>query len=610
MVDQATAKYLEANIGAVLSKALSEMSVQQPNDGVDFLAQWLKNYADQEEVKGIREREEKQTEEDRAITQKKEGEKAARREQKAADLKTVDDSFKALLDKFRDEEQVFQESYWDEVIKVAKQYMGAQSVYLGLLDEEGLEDEEPPLIRYTNENIFAGSPSLLDKVLPKMRDAETSNLTYGAVTESIPEEEMAAKYLWKPPPPPQDPVPEGEEPPPPPEGPKYLPVAIPCVTDVPIVHFFEMPRLGAYMATPLVYPTYYTQEAYAEAKAFEEQKADDIRLKKEKEEEREAQIKEAQEKGLEEPVFEPEEEQPEKVMVLTGTTTKMVLCMDTLGTNTLFSEAKYKDMMDLCDACAACKARSEIKEIGEQALFAIGVERRAAADDPETGLPSLREDAATALQESQDAEIQEIGGRGLEPEAKGIAEALCAKKFLHLQAKMVVDFYKEHIKSFVSKCFTVQPEVLNIMAAIAFLIGYEKAEVHPPRKTTLKWWKMKSWFQDETSTDTFFDRLESCSMEIGKTNLANESKLAFINTLMPADLPTFIAEEKAKLVDPAFEVLFNFLSTAIDYRTSALQQMQADYNERKKKAEEEEQPFEEPDLTTVDDDFEGLAAAA
>jgi hypothetical protein len=601
---------LEANIGTVLSKALSEMSVQQPNDGVDFLARWLKNYADQEDIKVIKEQEEKQTEEDRAVTQKQEGEKAARREQKAADLKTVDDGFKALLEKFNDPEKMFEEAYWTELVKVVKQYMGAQSVYLGLLDEEGLEDEEAPLIRYTHENIFAGSPSLLDKVLPKMKDAETSNVTYGALTESVPEEELKAKFLWKPQPPPQPPVPEGEEPPPAPEGPKYLPVAIPCVTDVPIIHYFEMPRLGAYMASPLVYQTYYTQEAYAEAKAFEEQKAEDVRIKKEKEEEREAQIKEAQEKGVEEPVFEPEEEQPEKVMVLTGTASKMVLCMDTLGTNTLFSEAKYEDIMNLCDAFSACKARSEIKEIGDQAVYAIGGERRAAADDPDTGLPSLRQDAITALQESQDAEMQEIAGRGLEPEPRASVEQVCAKKFAHLQARMVVDFYKEHIKSFVSKCFTVQPETLNIMAAIAFVIGYEKAEVYPPRKTMLKWWKMKSWFQDDTQADLFFSRLESTNLEIGKKNIANESKLAFINSLMPADLQTFIAEEKAKQIDPAFEVLFNFLSTAIDYRTAALQQMQVEYNERKKKAEEEEQPFEEPDLATVDDDFEGLAAAA
>ena len=35
------------------------------------------------------------------------------------------------------------------------------------------------------------------------------------------------------------------------------------------MHYFEMPRLGAYAAFPLVYPTYYTQEAHAEEDEFE-----------------------------------------------------------------------------------------------------------------------------------------------------------------------------------------------------------------------------------------------------------------------------------------------------------------------------------------------------
>jgi len=606
MTDQATAKYLSDNIGSVLSKALSEMAVQQPNDGVDFLSQWLKTYAEQEEMKLIREKEEKQMQEDRSLTQKKEAEKGIRANQKAAGKKAVGDNYGALLEKFNDQSKNFDDAYWSELVDCVKQYMGAQSVYLGVLDEEGFEEVEPPLIRYSHENIFAGSPSLLDKILPKMRDAETSNLTYGALTESVPEEELVQKCIWKPPPPPQAPVPEGEEPPPPPEGPKYLPVSVPCVTDVPIVHYFEMPRLGSYLACPLVYPTYYTQEAFAEAKKFEEEKAEDSRVKAEKAAEREAAIAEAAEKGTEPPEFEEEEVQPDKVMVLTGSITKMVICMDTLGTNTLFDESKFASVMALCDACAECKARSETKEIDDQALFAIGTDRRTAAEDLETGLPSLREDAKTALQQTQEDAMREIGEKGLEAAAKQAAEEICYKKFTHLQAKFVVDIYKEHIKKWVKTCFTVQPEVLNIMAAIAFLIGYTKADVYLPRKAMLKWGPLKNLIADDKQADAFFNKLEAASMDIGKKELLSEQKLASIQALLPADFN----EEKAKEIDPAFEVLWQFLNTAIDYRLGALQNAKAGYDERKKKAEEEEQAFEEPDLSTIDDDFDGLAAPA
>jgi len=451
--------------------------------------------------------------------------------------------------------------------------------------------------------------------LPKMRDAETSNLTYGAVTESIPEEEQAAKCIWKPTPPPQPPVPEGEEPPPAPEGPKYLPVSVPCVTDVSIVHYFEMPRLGAYLATPLVYPSYYTQEALGEAKKFETEKADVAKALKDKMEEREAQIKEAEEKGTEAPVFEEEEAQPEKVMELPGTTTKMVLCMDTLGTNTLFDESKYAKIMALCDACAACKARSEIREIDDQALFAINVERRELANDPESGLPKLKEDARAALQELQDAEMKEIGERGLEADKKGAVEELCGKKFAYLQAKMVIDNYKDSIQSFAKMGFTAEPELLNILAAIAFLAGYSKAEIYPARKTMLKWPKIKTLFTDDKESEQFFGRIEAISLDVGRKDLKSEQKLAAIQAMLPADFN----EEKAKEIDPSVELLWSFLTTALDYRTSTLKQAQVDFEDRKKKVEEEnaqveeggtKKVFDEPDLSTLDDDFEGLAAPA
>merc|ERR1719247_2215379 len=267
---------------------------------VDFLSKWLKTYAEQEELKMFRETEEKQLAVDRELTQKKKQRKLPGGKQKVSDKSKIDDAYQKLLAKLRDPDTYFQETYWSELVDVAKEHMGAQSVYMGALDEEGLEGMEPPFIRYTHQNIAAGSPSLLtdeNEVLPKMKDADTPCLTYNVLTESIPEEEHAQKCIWKPPPPPQPPVAEGEEPPPPPEGPKYLPVSVPCVTDVPTIHYFEMPRLGAYSAFPLVYPTYYTQEAFGEAKKFEEEKAEDARQKQAKEEEKQAQIDEAREKG-------------------------------------------------------------------------------------------------------------------------------------------------------------------------------------------------------------------------------------------------------------------------------------------------------------------------
>lgn len=609
MVDQATAKYLHDNIGQVLAKAMSDMAVQQPTDAVDFVSKWLKTYADQEELRKVCEEEETQVRRDREITQSNETEKAARREQKASSKQEIESKFQALLDELNDDSTKFRSSgdnnHWKALVDVVKQYMGAQSVYLGILDEEGLQDVEGPLIRYTHENVSAGAPSMLDKVLPKMRDAETQNLTYGALTESIPDEELAAKLIWKPAPPPQAPVPEGEEAPPPPEGPKYLPVNVPCVTDVPIVHYFEMPRLGAYLATPLVYQSYHTQDAFNEAKKFEEEKAEAARVAREKQEEREAQIKEAQEKGLEEPTFEEEEPVPEKVMELPGTTTKMVLCMDTLGTNSLFEESKYPKIMQLCDACAGCKARTEVIEVDAQALFHIGTERRAAAEDPESGLPKMRQDATEfpTVAEAKAQREAELNGMDLEPEKRQQYDDLLAKKLAFMSARAVVGFYKEHINNWYRSCFTVQPEILSALAAIFFLAGYKKEEVYPERKTVLKWNKFQALFEEMAgSTERAFEAFEKVDLEVGRKGLTTEQKLTAVQALVPGDLN----EEKAKEIDPAFEVLWTFLTTAVDYRASVLAQYKADYEARKKQAEEQDPPvaFEEPELSTLDDDYD------
>merc|ERR1712070_967100 len=188
------------------------------------------------------------------------------------------------------------------------------------------------------------------------------------------------------------------------------------------------------------------------------------------------------------------------------------------------------------------------KEIDAQALFSIDEERRARAEDLETGLPSLREDAKTALQSQTEEAMKEIADQGLEADRKTVVEEICNKKFDALQAKMVVDYYKQHIQAWGTKCFTAQPEVLNILAAIAFFIGYTKADVYPPRKTMLKWAQLKEFVsEDSKKADDFFAKLESTSLDIGRKGLADEQKLKSIQSVMPPDFDA----EKAKAIDPA-----------------------------------------------------------
>jgi len=437
---------------------------------------------------------------------------------------------------------------------------------------------------------------MLKQVLPK-----ETGMTFGALQEAVPDEELEAKCLWKPPAPPVPEVAEGEEPPPPPAGPKYLAVSVPCVTDVSSMHYFEMPRLGAYLATPLVYSSYYTQEAFAEAKRFEEEKAADAQKRAEEEAEREAARLAAEEAGTEAPEMPELEPQEEKVMALPPSTVKMVLCIDTLGTNTLLDESKIPMLMEVCNACAECKARSEIKEVDDQALFFIDAARKA-ADDEE--LTALKGNAETEMQTVMDAEMQAIADKGLDPDPKKALEEVLAKKFGFFRARKVLVDFKEKLITLVKACHTVSPEMLNTFAALAFLVGYKKEEVYPERKTALQWAKLKTVLLEAA----FFDKVDALELDTEKTGLAPEHKLVAIRALMPSEYTAETGPDMAKEVDPSFECLWSFMMTVIEYRTAFLNQLKAEYEARKAAATEAEEAFTEPELVERDDDFEGLSA--
>jgi len=152
-------------------------------------------------------------------------------------------------------------------------------------------------------------------------------------------EDAVAKFLWKPAseveaakaraaaealPTPPDPLPEVVR------LPQY-PVSIECVTDNPSIHYFNMTRLGGYLAMPLVYKSYYTEQALNEAKGF-------LKAKRKEEEDDAAKLEELKKKAEEndEPIPDALPVDPDKVvkvLQLTPELTKRVLCLDTLGAN-------------------------------------------------------------------------------------------------------------------------------------------------------------------------------------------------------------------------------------------------------------------------------------
>jgi len=575
-MDVGSATYLEKNIGGVLAKALAEMAVVQPKDGVAFLSKWLRSYSELEEAKKAREEEERLLAEQRVEMTAKKAEREEKKKEQAQKAQQLEDLYDSLLNKLSNPDTRFEASCWQELMEVSQATTGATAAYIGLLDQ-GEEGVEPagPYISY--EYASKGSEWMTDEILQQGK-----GMTWGALTENPPEENFKEMCLWKPPS--VDPVPaepeEGEEPPPEKPGNPYYPVSIECVTDVAGVHYFDMTRLGGFLAIPLVYTSYYTGDAYSDAKAFEDEKKEDARRRAEEEAARQAAI-EAGEEPPEPAEPEAAEAVEEKKMVLRGTEVKMVLCLDTLGTNTAIEESKAMKILELVKAFTQCKSQTEFNQIDEQVLTVIDDETRAAQEERITEVEASVEEA---LREELEAEAPEV------PDERKVVHE---KKVAFLHALRIAEGLADIITGLQSWVF-MTPEVLNVLAAAALLAGYPKDELYPRRKTSLAWEKLKFVVQKPKEV---LRRLGEAQFEGAKKGLNPEQKHAFIQQMAsPAEMDA----EKAKEVAPAFMLLFNLVQAGCAYRAADLEVRRAEWEKQKEEAGEE---FGGPPLEELDDDF-------
>lgn len=574
-MDGGSATYLEENIGGVLAKALAEMAIVQPKDGISFLSQWLRSYCEQEEAKNGHEQDEVELAKQRAEMSEQLARKEELKQQKAQSAQQLEDLYDSLLNKFSNPDTRFENNHWQELMEVSKAATGATAAYIGVL-EQGEEGIEPagPYISY--EYASKGSEWMTDEILPQGK-----GMTWGALTENPPEENFKEMCLWKPPsvePLPTEPE-DGDEPPPEKPGTPYYPVSIGCVTDVQGVHYFDMTRLGGFLAIPLVYPSYYTSDAYSDAKSFEDAKKEEAKRRAEEEAARLAAVEAGEEvPEAAEQVAEPIEE---KTMVLRGTDVKMVLCMDSLGTNTAIEEATAMKVFELVKACIQCKSQTEFKQVDEQVLAVIDDETRLAEHEKINEVAASVEES---LQEEMEAEASE-----LTEERKDVHQ----KKYAFLRALKIAEELKGMISGLSSWVF-MTPEVLNVLAAAALLADYPKGELYPRRKTSLSWEKLR--FVVDKPAEVL-GRIGKAQFEGPKKGLNPEQKHAFILQMAsPAEMDA----EKAKEVAPAFMLIFNLVQAGCAYRNADLEMRRAEFEKQKEEAGEE---YAGPQLEELDDDF-------
>jgi len=596
MADLATAKYLDENIGPALAKGLASVSTAQPADAINYLANWLQQYADTEDAKSKREMEQQLLEDERVKKRAEQTAKEAKIQKKLDELAAIDKARDDLLKKF-EEATEWSDEYWKELIAVVQRITGAKSVYVGIHEDLG-EGNVGISYEYAPDQ-----PWMTDKRLESGK-----GVTHGVFEFQPSDEKVASGYLHKLP---MEQLVEWA----------YLPCYIECVTDCPEMVYFDMTRLGSYLACPIVYQSYYSDPALKAALDYETQKGERAKAEKEKAEAEEAAEGEGEVKEAEAP--------PEEIVLkLPGNDVKMVIAMDTLGLNTAMEKGKIPQVESLCRAIAKCKTRSEEKQVDDQAVFMLDDTMRTllgydAKKEPiQNAYNEFCTEVAESYKEPQETDLKQvnelIASEGPEKFAvleevlgKSVGEAkqdLLEKKYNFFKARDVAVKMKEYIIE-LKTWVVVGTEMKSIIAACALLLspptagragaGFRKDSVYMKKKEGLWWEKLMFLLSPE-----LFEAIDKVDIAGVRKGITDEEKLAFIK---PLAYPGEFSEENAGELSPAFKALFAYVRAAFEYRYADVKFRKAEMEAKEKAAteggEEGAPPPPEIDPEEIDDDF-------
>ena len=329
------------DIGKVIAKGLSVLYKTQPNNPCDYLARWLLNHAEVQRQKTeadskeaqVKELKERQQEEREAL--KKEEEKQAKaQEQEEARHKAFDDKV-AKSDDLSDQLQDLA-GYLQDNTKATGVYIGQLIRPKKEIEEDAdetahVDEEAEEIVRYihaTDKHEY-----IVDQTLGKEQ-----GLTHdvfkppeeGDEEEEKPEEEMTE----------EEKAAKAEK-----ERLKALPktVFVKEVVREPRMHFFDVPKLGSYLAVELKYASCLSEDSYDEAyKQFlaAREKRKEQQMEREEFEKEQEELKKQKEEDGEE--FKPEEKEWEEITEPAFETKerRFVICLDTMGQDREFSAAE------------------------------------------------------------------------------------------------------------------------------------------------------------------------------------------------------------------------------------------------------------------------------
>jgi len=574
MADLSTATYLKDNVGPALTKAMAALSTAQPNDAVDFLGKWLLRYAETEEARietAKQEAEFAQQREKKQEELKKEAERLkAIEDEKAAKLKTRDD----LIEDLGSTTQ-WKESYYDELVKIAKENANARQVYLGWVDEEVAEGEGEgggPCIRYSN---VAGSDEELNELLSTSTLQSGKGVTMGVFEEKQPPD--AGEGATE--------VPEGFR--------KFDAVWVPEVTDNANIHYFDLTRLGSYMAVPVIYNTYYHEEALTAA-VDHENKCREITLANEA-------FKAEYPDGTEDGQMFPEGGGELPVLQLPGKPVKMVLCLDTLCPGNS-GDQKMQDLdgtsppteelFKLVDAMTAAKTRCEEAALCKQAQLLNEQDKRAEMAD----IYSKAKEAEQATCDSNTANaLADLG-----EEATDAQKQMVELEHKFLKEKNIFMAMAGYVNE-MAQYVVVEKEVMAALGGLLLLIGRSKEQVFIKNKDPLGGLKSMSWpqLQKQVNQD-MFDKVKGLVPTGPRKGLETAQKVEFIKGLVPALEVDAAAEMRSA---QALQALLAVVKAGLDYRAHDVSVRKDEHSKKLREAEDSGSAEKPPPLEAIDDDF-------
>jgi hypothetical protein len=324
--EHADISYLKKDkISSVLSKALSETYRLQPNDPVQFFASYLMNHNKTLELVYQNQANESKITDLKQKHQSAQDEVAAKKQEKEVDKKQAQTKVDQFFEKI--EQSADLNENLQELADFLEEQSGATGVYVGRLvfpkkpieddaaDNAHFDDEAPKVIQFshaTNSHAY-----MVDQVL----EPESGPLTHSVFGEQ--EEEEPAEEE------------EGE-------APKkstdildtFKHKFVKEVVREPKMWFKRVPRLGSYMAVPLIYQSCLSDEALEAAVAdYQDVTARKAELQKEvdQHEEEQAARKDAAEQSGEQ--FEAEERDCPVIEFadFICQEQKFVVCLDTMG---------------------------------------------------------------------------------------------------------------------------------------------------------------------------------------------------------------------------------------------------------------------------------------